>query len=87
MNTLASADRKMVLASRANFKVLLEFFVENHRTAARAFGPQAFRDLAFFRLRGGEFWFLGKGSIAGAGRRRNSRLSLLSPNGFLCEGA
>jgi hypothetical protein len=45
MDAFARADGKMMLALRANLEVFVQFLVENHRAAGRAFRPQTFGDV------------------------------------------
>ena len=59
MNAFARADGKMIFALRADLQVFVQFLVENHRFALRAFGPKPFRDVALFgfaRRRAWAFW-------------------------------
>jgi hypothetical protein len=44
----------MMLALMANFEVLIQLLVVEHRGASRTLGPQAFGNIFLFRLRGPE---------------------------------
>ena len=76
MNPFARADGKMVVALRADLQVFVQFLVENHRLARRAFRPKPFGDVALFGLgfaRAELRLFWRKSSACARWRRRQRR--------------
>src|SRR5258707_7021795 len=75
----------MMLAMGADFEVLIQFLVENHGTALRAFGPQALWYFPFLRFPS-KFVLFGEGCLACRwGRRRNRWLRCLQPKCLFCK--
>jgi len=62
----------VVLTLGADFQVLVQFLVKDHRAAFWALGPKALGDLAFLRFRS-QLGFLDKTGVIGR-RRSNCRL-------------
>jgi len=89
MNPLARADGEMMVALRADFQVLVQLPVENHRPARRTFRPKTLGHLAFlvFGLGRAQLRLFGEGRLrVRDGRRRERRLHRRrAADGFLQE--
>jgi hypothetical protein len=65
MNAFARADGKMMLALGADLQVFVQFLVENHRLAGRAFRPKPLGNVAFFGFAAAELGFFGERRLRG----------------------
>ena len=86
MNALAGADGEMMPALPADFEVLVEFLVENHRLALGTFRPKTFGDFAFLGFRAGpefELFLNEAGGVVVIGWRRQGRFNRVNADGFL----
>ena len=76
MDAFARADGEMMLALGADLEVFVQFLVENHRAALRAFGPQPFGNVAllgFAAAPAWAFWRTSCAPLAAAASRRFGR--------------
>ena len=86
MDAFARADRKMMMAMRADFQVLVEFLVIKHRGAFRAFDPKAFGNFFFARFGGGEFRFFNEAAVGIRRGRGDGGFDTVHAERFFCEG-
>ena len=68
MDAFARADGEMMAALRADLQVFVQFLVEQHRLARRAFRPKPFGNVALLGLgfAGADLGFLGECRLRGA---------------------
>jgi hypothetical protein len=81
MDAFARADGEMMVALGADFQIFVQFLVENHRLARRAFRPKPLGNVAFFGFAAAELGFFGEGRLrvsAGGGVNAGSTESLPS---------
>jgi hypothetical protein len=85
MDTLASADGKMVGAMGANLLVFIQFLVENHGGALRALLPYTLGNIPPLGFARGELGLFGKSRVPGGGGI-NARFEGFQTEEFFREG-